>query len=826
MEQMPVLYANIILPLALPGTFSYLIPNHLISEAAVGKRVVIEFGSRKLYTGLIDSIQEDDPGIPNIKEILEILDAKPIVTAKQFQFWQWMQDYYICNPGDVMRAALPSGLKPGSDTYFKVNTKRAEDLPLDADQKILLQFLIDHKKNKLQDAKKQLGTFFKTKIFDQLRDLQVINIEEKLGQGFKPKSTQIIQLADKYLKNPDEIQVELDKLQGAPRQLEFMELLLAEIFPENGTEKDYITRKDFLGKNKLPTSLIPKLVEKGLIVQSEIEVSRLIHKAKNFKKLFELSPHQQKCLEEIRNQFQTRQTVLLHGVTSSGKTEIYSHLIEEVLQQGKTVLYLLPEIALSVQMIERLSEKFGRYLGVYHSKYSDNQRIEIWKDQLKKDQKEIRLILGTRSSIFLPFHNLGLIIVDEEHEPAYKQMAPQPRYNARDMAVVLAGIYQAKCLLGSATPSTESYHNALTGKYGYTQLQKRHLNLMAPEIVLSNIRKDRLKKQNIGSFSSLLHHEIQENLRNKRQIILFQNRRGFAPYLFCQKCGFIPGCKRCNVSLTYHQKMNKLLCHYCGYQQNVPQQCPDCHSHKFVQRGIGTEKIESEIRVLFPDSKIARLDLDSAGTRSSYERIIADFDSGKTNILIGTQMISKGLDFQNVGLVGILDADSMINFPDFRAHERSFQLMVQVAGRAGRKNEKSKVVIQTNDPEQEILLQVKKNDYPNWVKQQLIERKLFFYPPYSRLLKIIVKHRDYKLVNDASMRLAYRLRQSFGKNVLGPEYPLVNRIKNQFLKQILIKIQKNMPFGQQNNIIRNHTDEILNQPQFRYVQIHFDIDPL
>ncbi|MGD2034848.1 MAG: primosomal protein N', partial [Bacteroidales bacterium] len=760
-----------------------------------------------------------------ISSLLSLLDEVPVVSNRQIEFWEWIADYYMCSPGEVYRAALPSGLKLESET--KIFSKEPGTLPglLTESENRLLDIVDNEQGITLHKLSSLLGRKDVMPIVKGLIEKDIITLEESLKKGYKPKLIDFIELNEMYREeaNLNELLVSMEK--KAPKQTALL-LQLLHLSREKQTE---VPKNILLKSSGTTHATLNSLIAKGVLKINTRETSRLQSKEITTRQLFKLNEKQAIAFRQIKNQFEHKDVVLLHGVTSSGKTEIYMHLITEQLEKGKQVLYLLPEIALTAQIIQRLTNVFGNKVGIYHSKFSDDERVEVYQNLIgirKLNSPEYQVILGVRSSVFLPFSNLGLVIVDEEHENTYKQFDPAPRYNARDAAVVLAGMHGGKVLMGTATPSFESYMNAMTNRYGLTELHDRYMDIKLPEIMVTDIRKAGRQKKMHSHFSHQLIESMTEALANKEQIILFQNRRGFSPYIECNACGWVPYCRHCDVSLTYHKKSNKLKCHYCGYAILTPENCHSCGSADIRTRGFGTEKIEDDVALIFPDAKVKRMDLDTARTRRSHEKIIGDFENRRIDILIGTQMISKGLDFNHVKIVGILNADNMLHFPDFRSYERSYQLMAQVSGRAGRKNEQGKVIIQTGDPENVVIKYVVQNDYKGFFEQQLPERKNFNYPPYVRLIKLTLRHRKQEILSRAADLLANDLRKLLANRIVGPEFPLINRLFNQYQKCILVKIERDNLFSQRRRMMRQAIDGITNNKTFKGLQIIPDVDPL
>jgi len=764
-------YADLILPLPLQGTFTYAVPASMQSAVRVGMRVLVPFGRSKTYLGIVARLHDERPQGYEVKSVAQLMDSEPIITPQQLQLWQWIADYYLAPIGDVYKAALPAGLK-------------AED-------------------------------------------------------GYRPKTETYIQLTPAY-QNEAALHVALNVLARAPKQLEaFVEYLALSGWDQMDGgrmmgEVGEITREELLNASHASATTLQQLEKRGMLETYEVEVGRLNHGGDYHPELIKpLNSAQQTAYNSILMSMMKRPVTLLHGVTSSGKTEIYIHLIQQALERKEQVLYLLPEIALTVQMMQRLQRVFGNRLGIYHSKYSDAERVEIWKKQLSKNPYDV--ILGARSAVFLPFQKLGLVIVDEEHETSYKQQDPAPRYHARSAAIMLAkmsnenahsSLNPCKVLLGTATPSLESYHNAKTGKYGLVELKERYQGIELPEIQVVDIADLQHRKMMAGPFSPLLLNKVREALERGEQAILFQNRRGFAPMIECKQCGWVPHCQHCDVSLTYHRQMNQLTCHYCGYTYRVPTECPCCGSTELHTRGFGTEKIEEQVREVFPEAHVARMDLDTTRTRNAYERIIMDFGAGRTNILIGTQMISKGLDFDKVSVVGILNADSMLNYPDFRAYEHAFMMMAQVSGRAGRKGKRGLVILQTKSKEVPVIQQVVRNDYLALYKDLIAERQAFHYPPYYHLVYVYLKHRYDDVVNTASIELGSRLRQWFSGRVLGPDKPAVAKVKSQNIRKLVLKLENGIDMKKVREYLLMAQSQMMADKRYNSLQIYYDVDPL
>ena len=761
-------------------------------------------------------------GEDEVKEVTALLDAHPILLAEQFKFWEWLADYYLCTQGDVYKAALPSGLKLESETMVEYNPDFESDIRLPEREQKVLDLLSVESEQCVTKLEKDSGIKNILSVIKSLLDKEAIFVKEELKRTYKPKVETRVRLTI-AARDEQRLKELFEELERAPKQLDLL-MKYIELSGVLGNQPKEVTKKELLHRASVSPAIFNGLVDKAIFEVYQQEIGRLNLIQSSISPLHPLNDHQQRAYHDIMEVFREKNVCLLHGVTASGKTEIYIHLIEEIISQGKQVLYLLPEIALTTQITERLQRVFGSRLGIYHSKFPDAERVEIWQKQLSR--KGYDIILGVRSSVFLPFRNLGLVIVDEEHENTYKQQDPAPRYHARNAAIVLAAMYGAKTLLGTATPSIETWHNAISGKYGLVELKERYREIQLPEIISVDIKELHRKKRMNGPFSPLLLQYIREALEQKEQVILFQNRRGFAPMIECHTCGWVPKCKNCDVSLTYHKGLNQLTCHYCGYSYQVPRVCPACEGVDLRNRGFGTEKIEDDIKTLFPEATVTRMDLDTTRTRSAYERIIADFEQGKTDILIGTQMVSKGLDFDHVSVVGILNADTMLNYPDFRAYERAFQLMAQVAGRAGRKNKRGRVVLQTKNIDHPIIPQVILNDYEGMVGGQLAERQMFHYPPYYRLIYVYLKNRNETLLDLMAQTMASKLRSVFGSRVLGPDKPPVARVQTLFIRKIIVKIEVNAPMVRARELLMQVQKEMIAEDRFKSLIVYYDVDPM
>ncbi len=823
------LFADVILPLPVPGLFTYRIPFELNNEVGKWKRVVVQFGKKKIYSALVVNIHEVPPKNYAVKYILSILDKQPVMNEIQFIFWKWIAEYYLCEPGEVMNVAIPSALKLASETQLILNPEFAGNYDTLTEQEYLVAEALDiQRKLTVSEVENIVGQVKVIPLIKTLIEKGVILTEEALQERYTPKIETYIRLAEAY-RDEDKLRELFDQLEKkAFRQLE---TLMAYIRLSNfGNDNEKVVRMASIAK-QLPSAAgsINALITKGIFESFKKSTTRLDdYSFSSTPESIELNEGQQKSLDEIQFAFKEHKTALLHGVTSSGKTEIYIKLINEAIEKGKQVLYLLPEIALTTQIINRLRKYFGNRVGVYHSKYNDNERVEIWNNVLDNESQKIkfRIILGPRSALFLPYSNLGLVIVDEEHDYSYKQFDPAPRYNARDAAVYLAGLHQANVVLGSATPSIESYFNAKSGKYALVELNTRYGDIQMPEILVADVKKETRQKTMKSHFSTFLLDHVNEALKNKEQVILFQNRRGFSLRLECDTCNWMPECKNCDVTLIYHKHNNQLKCHYCGYSRRVPERCDACGSAHLQMKGFGTEKVEDELAILYPDIRIRRMDLDTTRSKHAYQNIITDFEERRIDILVGTQMVTKGLDFDNVSIVGILNADNMISFPDFRSYERSYQLMAQVSGRAGRKNKRGKVIIQTYNPYHAVIRDVTEHNYLSMYQSQILERRNFKYPPFFRLINLSLRHKDARILNDAARDFAAMLRDKLQNRVLGPEYPMISKIKNLYIKNILIKLEKSESMKNQKHDILETISRFKGEASYKAVRVIIDVDPV
>ncbi len=844
------LFVDVLLPLAVPNLYTYRVPFELNDKVKPGVRAMVQFGKSKFYSALIKNIHENPPEY-TAKYIEEILDVQPIVNERQFTFWDWISNYYLCYRGEVMNAALPGGLKLNSETKLvlarEIDFENEEIKKLSDNEYLLLEALERRNVLTYSEVAQIISVKNPQAVIKQLLGKQLIILQEELKEKYKPKLVSYIKLNEIYTDEEKlkEIFESLEK--KAFKQLEVLLFYLKEVKRDEKHEYGWVKRNLFL--KQFDSATINSLVKKEIFTQQEFETGRIEADAFYLSEKT-LSPGQEKGLSEIEIAFKEHTVCLLHGITGSGKTEIYAELIKKTIAQGKQVLYLVPEIALTTQLISRIKKYFGDNVGVYHSRFSENERVEIWNSVLqdseklsplgemsaiadrgglgetKFNQSKHKIILGARSALFLPFDNIGLIIVDEEHDSSYKQHDPAPRYHARDAAIYLASLHKAKVLLGTATPCIETYYNAKQNKYGLVELTERFGNAVLPQIDIIDTRNSESNKATADNvISSPLFDEIQKTLAKKEQVILFQNRRGFAPYTECRTCGHVPCCVQCDVSLIYHKATQKLTCHYCGYTTAPPKTCSACGSSDLRYRGFGTQKIEEEIEIMIPAAKIKRMDIDSTRSKNAYKQIIEDFDAGEIDILTGTQMVTKGLDFDNVGLVGVLQADHLLSYPDFRSHERAFQLMTQVSGRAGRKEKQGRVLIQTTQPDNKIIEWVIAHNFKQMYSSIVAEREEFLYPPFTRLFNFTFIAKEYDLLNAASESFGDALKKIFAHRVLGPEFPMVSRIKNEYHKQILLKVDRNYSAAQVREYLQKIILDFKTDKVFSKVRLKVDVDP-
>lgn len=818
MDKLKDTFADVVLPLALPKTYTYAIPSEIQGKASPGHRVIVQFGKKRYYTALIWHIHHEKPKLYDPKPIESLVDDAPLIHEKHRQFWEWLSFYYLSTLGDVMNAALPAGLKLESETRIMLHPFFDDNYEQLSDEEYLLAEALSHRHelsvNEVQDIldKKTVFPLLKSMI-----EKRVVFLREEMQEGYKPKMEKYVKLSGKY--DDDKARKALfDELNRAPRQLD----IVLNYF-QLSTMADRVLKKDLLEATGKNYQAVNKLIEKGIFVETEEAVSRLPADLDESVEMYELSDEQQRARREIEKGFKDKEVVLMHGVTSSGKTEIYAEIIKTYLESGQQVLYLLPEIALTTQMIVRLKRYFGDKIGIYHSRFNAMERVEIWHDVASK---KYQLVIGPRSALFLPFQDLGFIIVDEEHDASYKQFDPAPRYNARDAAIYLGTLFDARVLLGSATPSVESYYNTQRGKYALVELMERYGQIQLPEVKLMDIRHSARLKDGKSHISEGLMNALDEVLKNNDQAILFRNRRGYAPMLICGTCGFIPQCQNCDVSLTYHKYADQLKCHYCGYHIPTIRECPACKAHNMRLSGYGTERIEDELQRLFDDINVKRLDVDSVKGKHGHQQIINEFENHKINILVGTQMVTKGLDFEKVALVGILNADQLMFFPDFRSSERAFQLMVQVSGRAGRKKKRGNVVIQTRNVGHPLLQLVMHNNYAAFYEKEISERRQFKYPPIIRLIYLRLRHKDKEKVQMAANKAYEMLAAILGSRVYRPVQPYVSRVRGQYLFDILIKTERSKQMlNRSHKALRKLFSDMSADKAYRAVYIYADVDP-
>tara|TARA_R100000935_G_scaffold58927_1_gene100251 strand:+ start:57134 stop:59590 length:2457 start_codon:yes stop_codon:yes gene_type:complete len=813
-------FINVILPIPIEKLFTYKVTGEEAKALKPGMRVAVPFGKSKIYTALVFEIHNTAPTVYEAKEIDQILDDQPIVTNIQLKFWHWLAQYYMCSIGEVFRSAVPSALLLESETLILRNDRaNIEENDLLDDEFLVFEALQHQSILRVQEISDILDKKNIIPVLNRLLKKNIIFLKEEMYEQYKPKLVRYVQLGKNY-RSEENLEALLNGLTRAPKQSQ----VVLSLFQLQAVTKKPVKVSELEKASNSSSSIIKTLIDKGILEEQFVQTDRVVYEGDDENEaLKSLNDYQKFALKDIKNSFQDNKVVLLHGVTSSGKTEVYVKLIEEFLSQGKQALYLLPEIALTTQLISRLQAYFGEKVAVYHSKYNVQERVEVWNNVLE-NKPVAQIVIGARSALFLPFKDLGLVIVDEEHESSFKQYDPAPRYHARDAAIVLGNLHGSDILLGSATPSVESFYNVKVGKYGYAHIERRYGNVLMPDMELVDIKEQSRKKRMKGHFSERLLEEIAETLDNGEQVILFQNRRGFAPIMECTTCGHAPQCPNCDVSLTYHQHRKQLRCHYCSYHIALQETCQACGNATLDTKGFGTEQVEQELNTLFPKANVGRMDLDTTRGKHGYEKIINSFEQQEIDILVGTQMLTKGLDFRNVNLVGIMNADSLLNFPDFRAHERSFQLLTQVAGRAGRTKKRGKVIIQSYNPNYRILQQVTTSDYLGMFQEQIYEREQYKYPPINRIIKITFKHKDYNKLNDAAEWFAKSLRNSFGGNVLGPEYPPVARIRNQYIKNVIIKIGENYSLVKTKNSIKRIEKSFNAISYYRGVRVIYNVD--
>lgn len=819
MEEQEVYYVDVLLPLHLPGTYTYRVPRELNAEVVIGKRVVVQFGSKsdKMYSALVRQIHTTAPKWKS-KYILSVLDDEPVVTERQMQFWEWMAQYYMCYPGDVMAMAMPAGMKLASESAVSIHPDFDGELSrLSKYELQIVNLLTEHPVMRVVDISRAIGVQKIMPLIRTMIEREVVMMDEELRERFVPRKSTYLRLANDY--SSEEAQRALFEDLERKHRTKQVELLMQFMQLSH-------FGKELVAKRSLPAgSAMQTMLKNGIFVAEERVESRLSNYSEN-----DLTPVSSIILNDEQEQaYRTlggQTTNLLHGVTSSGKTEVYIKLIDEQVRAGHQVLFLLPEIALTAQIINRIRRYFGDLVGVYHSRFSASQRVEVWRRTQASGEGRYQVLLGARSALFLPFNDLSLVIVDEEHDPSYKQYDPTPRYQARDAAIYLAHLWGARTILGSATPSVESYHNAVTGKYGLAVMKQRYGGFSLPQVECVDMKQEAREEHVHGHFSDTLLTAVRDALANRQQVILFQNRRGFALRLECDDCHHIPQCVHCDVSLVYHKASNSLRCHYCGYSIPVPAECPACHSTRLRMVGVGTERIEEDLQIHFPEARVARMDLDSTLQKNQYIELLNDFAERRIDILVGTQMVTKGLDFEHVSVVGVVNADNLINYPNFRSYERAFQQLTQVSGRAGRHGDSGRVIIQTYNPSHQILQKVIDNDYEGLFRDQDNERRVFRYPPYYKLVEITLKHRDSNVLNAAADWLATQMHGAFGTRVMGPEYPLVSRVRALYLKTITVRFEKGENIVGAKQLMMQMADDLIKQEGWGRVSVHFDVDPM
>lgn len=821
------MYADVILPLPVDGTFTYALPDEMASRVQVGSRLIVPFGAKKYYSSLVVALHNNTPEYAT-KEASELLDEAPIVTQTQLSLWRWMADYYLCTLGEVYKAALPSGLKLESESTVMFVDSFVDEESLTPNEQKLIACLQESSAMKVADLQKTLQLKHILPVIKGLLEKGAIQMKEEVRRNYKPRTIACVRITSEYF-DAQRIDALQKQLIRSPRQLMLMAQyaeksgLTAAVRLQNQSLLREVSRQELLESDAFTPAILNALRERGVLEVYQKEVSRLhVESIPQGMLMHPLSDAQQQAFDEINASWASRSVCLLHGVTGSGKTEVYIHLIQEALDRGEQVLYLLPEIVLTAQLTERLRRVFGSRLGVYHSRYPDAERVEVYKKMLSNEPYDI--IVGVRSSVFLPYQRLGLVIIDEEHETSFKQADPAPRYHGRNVALMLAAQSKARTLMGTATPSLESYFNAHRGKYGLVTLNTRFADVELPRVEVVDMREARRRHEADGPFSDRMIAEIDRALDAGKQAILFLNRRGYAPVMECHVCGWVPRCQKCDVSLTYHRSMNQMTCHYCGTNYPLPVRCPNCDNGDLRNMGYGTERIEQILAARFPKARIARMDLDTTRSRTAYEQIINDFQTGQTDILVGTQMVVKGLDFERVSMVGIINATGMLSQPDFRSAERAFQMMEQVAGRAGRKGEQGTVVLQTMDSESPVIQQVVKHDYEAMYVEQLYERRLFSYPPYCHIVHVYVKHKDERLLQQLSAELAQLLRQVFGERVLGPDTPHVSRVQLLYIRQLMVKIEQSLSISEARQRLRQVQQYLLQNPKYKSAQVYYDVD--
>lgn len=820
-------YAEVILPLPLYSTFTYAVPDDMEAQIERGMRVLVQFGRKKFYTGIVEHLHSNTPEGYEAKAIMALLDEKPVVRYPQIKFWRWIADYYLCSPGEVYKAAVPTGLKPESETFVSLNPDFESETgeKLTERQEIVLQLLAENKRMKISEIEAATKIKSVSAVISPLLDKRIVEIDEKLIDRYRPRTVKYVRLKAAHA-DKEKLHAFFE-LVGRSRHQEktlVAYLDLSRWIAPSEQPKE-VERDALLRTAQVTPGILKAMVDKGIFEVYKKSVNRFAGTSTSHKvALPELTPNQTRALNEIDSSFKTHPITLLHGVTGSGKTEIYMQLISKVIEAGNQTLYLVPEISLTTQLTDRLRKVFGDRLLVYHSKFSDSERVDIWRRLLHSSEPLV--VLGARSAVFLPFSRLGLVIVDEEHESSFKQYDPAPRYNARDAALVLASMHGAKSLLGSATPSVETYYKAVNGKYGLATLSDRYGGASLPDVEIVDMKEMRKKKLADGIISQPLRSALQESLEEGKQAILFQNRRGYAPIVVCNQCGWTPKCEHCDVSMVYHKRIDMLRCHYCGYARPLPKLCPACGQNSLDIFGYGTERIADDVHRQFEGYRVARMDLDTTRNKEAYQEIIEEFADHQTDILVGTQMVSKGLDFGSVKIVGVLNADTLLNFPDFRSNERAFNMLAQVAGRAGRRDERGTVIVQTTDPKNEVIRDVQAHDYRAYYQREIADRQKYNYPPFTRVINVFVKNKDAATVDRAAVTLAKAMMQVFGNRVLGPEKPFVSRVATWYIQSIMLKVETEASMKRVKDTLRAIYASLAQTPDFKSSIVYYDVDPV
>lgn len=818
-------FANVILPLPISGSFTYSVPSIYEDEIEVGSRVLVQFGKKNYYTGIVELVHNNQPSGYEVKEIMMVLDAKPIVRHPQLKLWNWLAEYYLCSVGEVYKAAVPSGLKVESETYILLNSdyEYDENVNLTERMALIIQLLDRNGRMKISEIERETGFKNLGTLVNKMLEIGLVLIDERIVDKYRARKETLVRL--NCDRNDNEALHGFFDIVKRARQQEKMLIAYLDLsaWMQSATPKE-VLKSDLLERSGASPAVLKGLVDKGVLEIYKKEINRFTVDVSESAELPQLSNAQLAAYNSILDKWKENKVTLLRGVTGSGKTEIYSHLINDVLNLGQQVLYLVPEISLTTQLTSRLQKIFGKRLLIYHSKFSDNERVDVWKKLLSTHEPLI--VLGVRSSVFLPFAKLGLAIVDEEHESSYKQYDPAPRYNARDAAIVLASMHGAATLLGSATPAVETYYKAKNGRFGLVELLERFDGIRMPEVKVVDMRDQRKRKECRGLYSNPLLVASRKALGEGKQVIMFQNRRGYAPMVECKECAWVPKCKNCDVSLVFHRNIRELRCHYCGYSMTLPNLCPVCGQDSVETYGYGTERIADDLNEIFNEYRVARMDLDTTRNKDAYEDIIEDFSSHKTDILVGTQMVTKGLDFERVRVVGVLNADSILNYPDFRSNERAFNMIEQVAGRAGRKNEVGEVYVQTTDPNNQIIEKVKTHDYEGYYDEQIDERQRFAYPPFTKIVNIYLKHKDERMVNSLAVNYVLELRKIFGNRVLGPEKPIVGRVANYYIQSIMLKMEANASMRKVKDLLRTVYERVSIDKNMRSAILYYDVDPV